>query len=392
MVKNVVIVGSGAMGGGIAQISLMAQYNITLVDICDEFISRGIKNIKFGLEKLELKKKLKDITASQLLSSIKSSTRLSEAVKNADLMLEAVTEDLAIKKEVFRIAGENAPSHCIFASNTSSMSIHELGMASQRSEKVCGIHFFNPAPLMRLVEVIKAENTSIDTCQIAINWAKSLPCLRGKRYVPLVLKDSPGFIANRIQAPVSIAISWALDYAVDHNIPIEHVDNDLFVPVVPMSPLVLLDFVGLDISYSTSKYFESKLHPDFKPGKLISEKIEKGELGMKTGKGLYQWKGKIPPEIDRSKKADLLNLDLVLAIQANEGCRLLEEGVVKDWSTIDKTMRAGFNSLGPMTILADGNTDKWMDLLEQFSDKSGKEYLRPCEMMKSGKYMGLQFS
>jgi len=363
----------------------MGGYQVTLVDIKDEYIDSGIKKIQDGLEKLESKKKLKNSTAAQLISQIEKTTDLINAVKKADLILEAVTEDLAIKKAVIETAGNNAPAHCILASNTSSMSIQKMGEASRRPDKVCGIHFFNPAPLMRLVEVIKTEKSSEKTIEIARTWAKNLPCLQGKRYVPIVLKDRPGFIANRIQAPVSIAISWALDYAVAHNVPIEYVDNDLFNPVMPMSPLILLDYVGLDISFSISKYFESALHPDFKPGKVLTEKIEKNELGMKTGKGLYIWNGKTPPEVDRTHKANLLSLDLHVAIQANEGCRLLEEGVVKDWSTIDKTMEAGFNTPGPMQFLVDGNRERWPKLLEVFAEKTGKEYLKPCELMKSGK-------
>ncbi|MHA1112249.1 MAG: 3-hydroxyacyl-CoA dehydrogenase family protein [Promethearchaeota archaeon] len=183
-----------------------------------------------------------------------------------------------------------------------------------------------------------------------------------------------------------------MDYASENEIPFEYVDNDIFTPMMPMSPLILLDYVGLDISYSISKYFESVLHQDFKPGKIISEKIENKELGMKSGQGLYTWNGKIPPNVDRTQKAHILSLDLLLALQANEGCRLLEEGVVKDWTTIDKTMRNGFNSLGPISILADGNDEKWTKILEDFADKTGKEYLYPCEMMKSGKYKEFQYS
>ena len=267
-----------------------------------------------------------------------------------------------------------------------------MGIASGRSDKVCGIHFFNPAPLMRLVEVVKAEKTSETTLNLAVKWAESLPCLTGKRYVPIVLKNRPGFIRNRMQTPVTIAISWALDYAYEHNIPNEHIDNDLFVPVVPMSPLILIDYVGLDITYQTSKYFAETLHPDFEPGIVISEKFDRNELGMKTGKGLYQWNGKSPPEIDRTQKANLLDLNLVLAIQANEGCRLLEEGLVKDWTTIDNTIRAGFRSLGPMTILADGNESKWIQKLVTFAHKTGKTYLEPCKMMRSDKFRKFQHS
>ena len=146
------------------------------------------------------------------------------------------------------------------------------------------------------------------------------------------------------------------------------------------------------IQFFEKKYYESALHPNFKPGRVISEKVEKKELGMKTGKGLYVWNGKTPPEVNRTEKANLLSLDLLLALQANEGCRLLEEGVVNDWTTIDKTMRDGFNSLGPISILADGNDEKWVTSLEDFAQNTKITYLQPCEMMKSGKYKEFQFS
>ncbi len=204
-INNVIIIGAGAMGSGIAQIALIGGYNVMLVDIEYKFIDNGFQKIRSGLEKLESKKKLKKTTAAVLMSHLGRTTNLAEAVKNADLVLEAVIENLSVKEKVFKTVGEHAPLKCIIVSNTSSMSIQKMADASGRPDKVCGVHFFNPAPLMRLVEVIKAESTSEETLNIAKNWAEKLPCLRGKRYVPVILKDRPGFIANRIKAPVSIA-------------------------------------------------------------------------------------------------------------------------------------------------------------------------------------------
>ncbi len=385
MIKNITVVGSGQMGAGIAQIALMGGYNVTLV-IKDKYFDTCIEKVQFGLDKLESKKKLKKTTSAELLSKLNRSTNLAESVKNADLVMEAVTENLEIKKNVFKIAGENAPEHCILVSNTSSMSIKALGEASGRPEKVCGAHFFTPAPLMRLVEIVRSDKSSDETIEIVKKWAKKLPCVRGKRYVPIVLKDRPGFIGNRLQAPAIIAVDWALDYAVENGLPLEQVDNDLYTPFIPMSPLILLDYIGLDVNYKISKHYEAVLHPDFKPGKLMDKKIEMNELGKKTGKGIYEWNGDALPEVDRTHKAGILSLELVFALQANEGCRLLEEKVVDKYSTVDDTLRNGFNMLGPFSILMDGNEEKWVQMLEDFAKKTGKVYLKPCELMKSGGY------
>ncbi len=156
MIKNVVVIGAGAMGSGISQIALMGGNDVTLV-IKEKYINNCTEKIRFGLEKLESKKKLKKTTSKELLTHLSRSTNLAESVKNADLVVEAVTENLEIKKELFKIAGENAPEHCIIVSNTSSMSIKALGEASGRPEKVCGAHFFIPAPLMRLVEIVRTD-------------------------------------------------------------------------------------------------------------------------------------------------------------------------------------------------------------------------------------------
>ncbi|MFW9881084.1 MAG: 3-hydroxyacyl-CoA dehydrogenase family protein, partial [Candidatus Thorarchaeota archaeon] len=207
-IKNILVIGVGLMGNGIAQISLMAGYNTTLVDISQEIIDKAVVSIEDGLNKLESKGVLK---AAEILARMKTSLDLASAVKDADLIIEAVVEDMDVKKKVFKTCDENAPSHAIIASNTSTMSITKMATATKRPDKCIGMHFFNPAPLMRLIEVIAGEKTSDKSMQIGVKISKSLPCLRGDRYVAKVLKDRPGFIVNRLNAPGGIYMNYLLD-------------------------------------------------------------------------------------------------------------------------------------------------------------------------------------
>ncbi len=388
-IKNVVIIGAGLMGHGAAQVSLMAGYNVTLVDIKDEFIEKGVSKIEQGMLKLESKNKLGGLTAADVMGRLKKTTDLATAVKDADIVLEAVIEKMDVKKQVFKTCGDNAPAHCVLASNTSSMSITEIAKDSGRPDKCVGIHFFNPVPLMRLIEVIKGDLTSEETMNIGVAWSKSLPCLRGKRYVPRVLKDRPGFIANRVNAPVPIYINWVVDQAAEKGIPWEQLSADVFNPMAPMGPLVLSDYVGHDTALHITNYYSKTLSPDFKPGKVLTEMVNAGNLGAKTGKGYYDWsKGK--PILEVSKKAGMLDSETMAAIQANEACRLLEEGVVNNWTIIDETILAGSNSAGPMQFLADGQHDRWIKILEDLAEKTGKSYFKPCDMMRSKKYTSMR--
>ncbi|MHA1294766.1 MAG: 3-hydroxyacyl-CoA dehydrogenase family protein [Promethearchaeota archaeon] len=196
-VKNVLVLGAGLMGSGIGQVALMAGYNVIMVDIKEEFVDKGVAKIEEGIKKLEAKGKLGEgISAADVMGKLKKSIDLASAVKDADIVIEAVIEKMDIKKQVCKTVMDNGPSHVIFASNTSTMSITEIGKDSGAPDRVCGMHFFNPVPLMRCIEVIKGEKTSDDTFKTAMDVANSLPCLRGKRYIAPVLKDRPGFIVN----------------------------------------------------------------------------------------------------------------------------------------------------------------------------------------------------
>ena len=388
-VKNIVMLGFGDMGKGIAQVCLMAGYNVTAVDVSEKIIQLGLEYNKAGFEKLEEKGKLpKGVTAASIMEKLQVNKNLSDAVKDADLVIEAVLEKPDIKQQLCKEVIDNSPEHCIFASNTSSISITEIAQDSDKPENVVGMHFFNPAPLMRLIEVIKGDKTSEGTMDIVVKVAKTLPCLRGERYVARVLKDRPGFIVNRVLAPNSLYQNYILDLAYEKGIPWEQVDADLSNPSAPMSSLTLADFTGRDIAYNAGLYYAEKISPDFNPGKVLTMQYNKGTLGKKTGQGFYDWsKGR--PQPDLSKKAGLVDRRIFAAISANEGCRILEEGIVKSWKVIDEAILAGMNFPGPMQY-ATTNYKELSDVLEEYSEKLGKKYLKPCDLLKTGKFVEMQ--
>ncbi len=383
-IKNIVALGVGLMGEGIAQVALMAGYNVTLVDIKDELINKAYAGIEAGLKKSEEKGQLgEDVTAVNLLAKCKKNTDLASAVKDADMVIEAVIEKMDIKKQVCKTVMDNGPSHIIFASNTSTMSITDIGKDCGAPDRVCGMHFFNPVPLMACIEVIKGANTSEDTFNTAMGVASKLPVLRGKRYIAPVLKDRPGFIVNRLNAPGNIYISWVLDKAAEKGIPWDQIDADVG-KLAAMPPCVLMDYVGIDTLFHIMNYNAEVLHPDFKPGKVITEMYEKGSFGRKTGRGFYDWsKGR--PQPDFSVKSGLFDLNALFAVALNEGCRILEEGVASGFKVIDDANMAGMNTPGPFGA-GKKNYAEWSKLLEKLADETGKEYLRPCELMKSGEF------
>ena len=272
-IKNIVMIGAGLMGHNAAQIFLMAGYNVTLVDIKDEFVNAGVAKIDEGLKKLEAKGKLGEGTsAASLMGNLKKSIDLASAVKDADFVVEAVVEKMDVKKQVFKTCDENAPPHCILATNTSTMSITEIASATKREDKVIGMHFFNPPILMRLVEIIAGEKSSDESMDTGVEIGKGLPCLKGKRFVPKVLKDRPGFIVNRLNAPVQIYLNWVFDQAAEKGIPWEQIDADA-AGLMPMGPCELGDYVGLDTMFHVGNYYAETLSPDFKPGKVITKMV-----------------------------------------------------------------------------------------------------------------------
>ncbi len=389
-VKTFAVVGAGTMGREIAQVALMSNLfdKVILNDINENVLSNAKKYITAGLEKIESKGKLgQSLTANSLINNLSTSKNLIASIKEADFIVEAIPEVMELKQGLFKELGEYAPEHAVIATNTSTMSISKIAEASNRPEQVIGMHFFTPIPLLRLIELIKGEKTSQEAFDIGVAIGQKLPALKGKRYIAKIEKESPGFIVNRLTITTNLLFNWLLDMATDKGIPYEKIDND-FVSPPELGPLAKWDFFGLDVVCDVMNYFVKEISPEFAPGKTLINLLKEGNLGRKTGKGIYEWvEGK--PNRKTNEKAGLFNPEVYYAIQLNEGCKLLEEKIVSGYKIIDDTMLAGMDMPGPFGA-GKRNYEKWAIMLEELAETTQINYLKPCEMMKSGAFLKLR--
>jgi enoyl-CoA hydratase / 3-hydroxyacyl-CoA dehydrogenase len=388
-IKTIAVIGAGTMGREIAQVALMAGFNtVVLNDTKGEVLEDARSYIENGLKRLESKGRLDEsASADGLMQNLKLDPDLSSAVTDTDFIIEAIPEVMELKQELFKQLGALSPAHAILATNTSTMSITEIGSKSERQDKVIGMHFFIPIPVLRLIEIIRGKHTSDETVKVSVDVAQSFPALKGKRVTPVIEKESPGFIVNRLTGASSIYLNWLLDHAFENGIPCEQIDADV-ADMQALGPFAKWDYLGLETVYNVFNYFSKTLSSDFNPGKTISRLVKEGNLGRKTGRGIYEWKdGK--PLMDTSKKCGLFDLELFMAIQLNEGCRLLEEGIVSGYKIIDDAMMAGMDMPGPFGP-GKRNHEKWSQLLSDFARNTNIPYLEPCELMKTGKFKKLR--
>ncbi|RLF10935.1 MAG: 3-hydroxybutyryl-CoA dehydrogenase [Thermoprotei archaeon] len=284
-VKNVTVIGFGVMGTGIAQVFAQAGYNVVARDVSEDYLKRGleiIKNGPFGLYKAVEKGRLKKEEADAALARIKITTSLDEAAKDADVVVEAIFENLDLKKQLFKDLDEKCPEHTVLASNTSTLSITALGGATKRPDRVVGMHFFNPVPVMKLVEVIKGIASSDETVQLI----KDLSVKLGK--TPVVVKDVPGFIANRLALPYLAEAMRAYEQGIASA---EDIDTAMKLGYnMPMGPLELLDLIGLDTTLDVleSIYRETN-DPKYAPPVILKQMVRAGWTGRKSGRGFYDY-------------------------------------------------------------------------------------------------------
>jgi enoyl-CoA hydratase/3-hydroxyacyl-CoA dehydrogenase len=374
-IKKIAVMGAGDMGHGIAEVALLSGCKVALRDIEQRFVDKGLARIKESLEKLVEKQKVTEENKRAMLANIEIFVDLDAAVKDADFIVEAIPEIMDLKKQMFQALDKSAPAHAVLSSNTSTMSISEIASATKRPDKVVGMHFFNPAVLMRLVEVIKGDKTSEDTMQVTYDLV-----LKMNKIPVRVEKDVPGFIYNRVIAPSGVLLGAILDKGLATP---EEIDARMRKLGMPMGPYETMDYVGLDIHYHVLLYLGDKLSPDFKPGKWLKAKIDAGTLGKKTGKGIYDWsKGR--PDIDLTKaKEDFDPTDLI-AVQVNEATKLLEEGVVKSPDDIDKAMINGGSGIGPFQLAKGIGYDKIAKRCEEMAKQFGMKTFEPTETLKRG--------
>jgi 3-hydroxybutyryl-CoA dehydrogenase len=280
--KNIAVIGSGTMGNGIAHVFAQNGYQVSLIDINQDALTRALATIEKNLDRQLKKERITEEDKSNTLKNITTFTEMKDGVKAADLVVEAATENEDLKLKIFRDMDANAPEGCILSSNTSSISITQLAAATSRPDKVIGMHFMNPVPVMKLVEVINGYSTSQETTDTIVQLSKDI----GK--VPAMANDYPGFIANRILMPMINEAIWTLHEGVGG---VEEIDTVMKLGMAhPMGPLQLADFIGLDVCHAIlNVLYDGFGNPKYAPCPLLVNMTTAGKLGVKSGEGFYSW-------------------------------------------------------------------------------------------------------
>ncbi len=282
MIKNVTVVGAGTMGNGIAHVFAMNGFQVNLVDISQPALDKAIKTITKNLDRMVKKERITSDEKNNTLANLTTYTSSAEAVKDADLVVEAATENIDLKLKIFKQLDELSPAKAILASNTSSISITKIASVTQRPEKVIGMHFMNPVPVMKLVEIIRGYSTTDEVTNIIMDLSRTL------KKVPVEVNDYPGFVANRILLPM---INEAISALFEGVAGVEEIDTVMKLGMAhPMGPLRLADFIGLDVCLAILNVLHQGFgNPKYAPCPLLVNMVTAGKLGQKSGEGFYRY-------------------------------------------------------------------------------------------------------
>jgi enoyl-CoA hydratase/3-hydroxyacyl-CoA dehydrogenase len=333
-INRITVLGSGIMGHGIAQVSAMAGYNVTLRDIDQSFLDKAMEKIQWSLNKLVEKQKITTNQAEDILGRILPVVDLREALRGADMLIEAVPEDMNLKRKVYKEINQCSETKTIYASNTSTLPITELGELTNRPEHFIGLHFFNPPQLMQLVEVIPGKLTNQDITDKAMDYVLRI----GKQPI-LCRKDVAGFIVNRIFIPLVHEAAYCQDR---DKASILQIDSAVkFKMAFPMGIFELADYTGLDVIHKATIEMYSRDNAVINPHPKIKQLFDEGNLGQKSGRGFYDYKGEKYERIDltaqEAENYDPINL---IAVAANSAAWLLSNGVCNE-EDLEKAMKLG---------------------------------------------------
>ncbi|WP_166381990.1 3-hydroxybutyryl-CoA dehydrogenase [Polaribacter sp. 11A2H] len=280
--KNIAIIGAGTMGNGIAHTFAQFNYKVSLIDISEVSLKKGMDTITRNLDRMVAKEKISEADKTQTLKNISTFTSIKEGVKDAHLVVEAATENAVLKAKIFKELDEVCNENTLLATNTSSISITQIAAATNRPDKVIGMHFMNPVPIMKLVEIIRGYNTSNEVMETIIALSKKV----GK--IPVEVNDYPGFVANRILMPM---INESIETLYNNVAGVEEIDTVMKLGMAhPMGPLQLADFIGLDVCLSIMNVlYDGFKSPKYAPCPLLVNMVMAGKLGVKSGEGFYDY-------------------------------------------------------------------------------------------------------
>jgi enoyl-CoA hydratase/3-hydroxyacyl-CoA dehydrogenase len=378
--KKAAVLGAGSMGHGIAQLLIMTGTEVNLVDISDDILAKARQKIQWSIDKFVEKRTINKADADAAMARLHTTTNMNEAFKDADLIVEAAPENLEMKKKLFAQIDKLAPKHAILGSNTSTLSITELGKVTSRPDKVIGLHFFNPPQMMPLLEVIKGAQTSDETTKFALDLAKKL----GKTSV-LVKKDVRGFIVNGVLGAVFNEAFWAVERKEATR---DEIDAAMkYQAGLPMGIFELADFVGLDIADSVAKEMEDAFGARAKVCPLLHTLVKAGKLGQKTGEGFYSWSAgrpRIPFEL-----ADRFDPNRLYTVAANGAAWLVQDDVATP-ADIDTATKFGLGwPSGPCELADKMGIDTVIKNLNELHAKHPEPMYEPCplllEYLKNGR-------
>ena len=367
-IKNITVLGSGIMGHGIAQVSAMSGYNVVLRDIDKSFLDKAMEKIKWSLDKLVSKQKLTEDQAKNIFSRIVPKVELSEALKDCDLMIEAVPEIMDLKKKVYSEVDSVAEKKTIYASNTSTLPITEIANVTNRPDRFIGIHFFNPPQLMKLVEVIPGQKTPKELVDLTVSFVKSV-----SKEPVVCKKDVAGFIVNRIFIPLVHEAAWAMDRTRSSMTEIDSAVK--FTLQFPMGIFELADFTGLDVIHKATIEMYSRDKKVINPHPLIQKLFDEKKLGQKTGSGFYEYSGEKYERINLSEEqAKKFNPTQLLATILNNASWLVTNQA-SDVSEIEKALNLGMGLKKPIFETAkEFGISEIVKELQNLSQKYGKFY------------------
>jgi len=283
MIQKITVIGAGTMGNGIAHVFAQHGFQVTMVDVSEQALKKGMETISRNLDRMVAKESITEALAIQTIGNIRTKTELKEGVANADLVIEAATENLEVKLAIFRDLDALCNAKTILATNTSSISITQIAAATKRPEQVIGMHFMNPVPIMKLIEIIRGYSTA----DIVTNEIMELATRLGK--TPTEVNDYPGFVANRILMPM---INEAIETLYNGVAGVSEIDTVMKLGMAhPMGPLQLADFIGLDVCLSILKVmYDGFKNPKYAPCPLLTNMVMAGKLGVKSGEGFYDYR------------------------------------------------------------------------------------------------------